>query len=99
MEKSFPKTLKEVQLWLSANIKADMTLAVDTETDGLHYNCKLKGISLCTGTNAVYINLEDNTEFDAIVDLILKTICEVKLLIGHNISFDLRVLTQYGLEL
>ena len=97
MLKQFPATLQEVQEWVKSYVTSVMSL--DTETDGLHYGCKLKGISLCNGRSACYINLDNNPDFGKILDLVLKTICNVDLLIMHNASFDLRVLKQYGLEL
>lgn len=96
MIKSFPKTINEVMIWF--NGMKPYTLAVDVETDGLRWNCELKGVSFCDGIKACYINLECNPDRKRIIDFILQKISEVDLLIMHNASFDLRVLNKYGLE-
>jgi DNA polymerase-1 len=93
INKSFLNTHSAVLEWVELHIPNNTTLSLDTETDGLHYNCKLKGISLCTGTDSVYINLNDNPDLDLILAELLNVICgRVGLLIMHNAPFDLRVL-------
>ncbi len=99
MAKSFLSTYDEVREWLVNCVTKDSNISLDTETDGLHYNCKLKGISLCNGTDAVYINLNNNTDFDLIIAELLNVICgRVKLLVMHNAPFDLRVLKSYCID-
>lgn len=99
MGKEFLKTEKNVRDWFQKNFKS--TLALDTETDGVGYGCALKGVSFCNGSSACYIDLSSNSIFD--FDEILKFIKvyienEINLLIGHNLSFDLRVLRFYGIN-
>ncbi len=97
MNKSFLRDLIDVQVWLDSYEEPVMSL--DTETDGLHFGCKLKGISLCNGKEACYINLDNNPDFDLIIAELLNVICGiVKLLILHHAAFDLRVLKSVGIE-
>jgi DNA polymerase I-like protein with 3'-5' exonuclease and polymerase domains len=100
ISKSFLNTYCAVLEWMQVHIPINAKLSLDTETTGLEYDCKIKGYSLCTEDAALYVNLNDNPEFDLLVGLLLKTICErVELLIMHNAVYDLRVLKNYGLEL
>lgn len=99
MNKSFLATYKEVQRWFR---KIPPELIVDVETDGLRWNCQLKGVSFCDGTRACYINLENNYDKEKILDCIG---FRFKLMwwsnsrvIGHNLVFDLRVLEQNGIK-
>lgn len=100
MNKSFPKTRKEVQEWFrTANLS---TLAIDCETDGLRWGCSLKGISFCDGKQVCYINLENNNDYINILETIKFEIrlmwLSDSLIVGHNLVFDLRVLEQAGIK-
>jgi DNA polymerase-1 len=92
MNRSFLKTRNQVKDWFEENFKAKMSF--DIETDGVGYDCQLKGISVCNGTHSFYVNLE--SAFKDTVDIIWQHLCYCNLLIGHNLSFDLRVLKQLG---
>jgi len=99
MDKTFPVTVDEVYEWVSKS--GHSVLAIDLETDGLYYGCMIKGISLCNGVKACYINFEefkDSGECFAIA--LIKTLLEtgVDLLIGHNLAFDLKVLKYHGVN-
>jgi DNA polymerase-1 len=91
--KSFLNTYCAVLEWMQVHIPLNAKLSLDTETTGIEYDCKLKGYSLCTGESALYVNLNDNPEFDLLVNA-LRTLLttKVNLLIMQNAPFDLRVL-------
>lgn len=96
MIKSFLTTEKEFKNWFQQNFKT--TLVLDVETDGLRLGCELKGFSLCSGKSACYVNLDNNSEFDKILNILrIYLEKETILLIGHNLSFDLRVLKECGI--
>src|SRR3989304_869024 len=90
MTKSFLKTFAEVQKWFD---RRDFPApAFDTETDGLRFGSPIVGISFCDGEKACYINLWDNQEQDLIIKYLDVVLEFTDLLIGHNISYDLKVL-------
>lgn len=103
MDKQFLYKYKEVQNWLNDNNCS--ILAFDTETDGLEFGAEIKGISLCNGQSACYVNFHNNPEIHIILDYIyqylfkLRHLYYCKLLIGQNIPYDLRVLKTYGYSL
>lgn len=100
MTKTFPKTHEEVQCWFLGRYPP--TLAVDTETDGLRWGCHLKGISFCDGKDACYINLDNNGDFNEIIKELIFQIDLMRfsntLLVFHNSVFDMRVLSQVGIN-
>jgi DNA polymerase-1 len=103
MNLSYLKTYQEVQDWLQG--KDLSVVAFDTETDGLRFGSPIVGISLCNGTDACYINLFNNLEYHRILLLIWKEFDigfdssgGKSILIGHNLSYDLKVLKFYNIE-
>jgi DNA polymerase-1 len=96
MNQSFPKTLQEFYGWFLG--RRFEHLAIDVETDGLHYGCKLLGFSLCDGERACYVNLENNPDSEDIIESLHSIQDCTKILIGHNLPFDLRVLKKYGIS-
>ncbi len=82
--------------WLNDNLSPVM--ALDTETDGVHYGCNLKGVSITNGINVCYINLDNNIQFSAIISVLKTIIPTIELLVMHHAVFDLRVLKSYGID-
>lgn len=72
-------------------------MVLDIETSDLSYSCELKGISFCNGDHSCYVNLDNNPDLKKILIEIQQQLGFCKLLIGQNISFDLRVFRQYGI--
>lgn len=83
--------------------KADK-VAIDTETDALDsMQAGLVGISLCTADDhAWYLpvghQMADNLATGEVVKH-LAAVLKGKLLIGHNLKFDLQILKRHGLDL
>ena len=80
----------------------------DTETTSLVYSeIKLEGISFCDGENNAYIVLQGRdskgnilfkNEFKkSIIDYLRGIFKKAKILIGHNIVYDLKVMHKYGI--
>jgi len=80
----------------------------DTETTSLVYSeIKLEGISFCDGDNNAYIVLQGRdskgnilfkNEFKkSIIDYLRGIFKKAKILIGHNIVYDLKVMHKYGI--
>jgi DNA polymerase-1 len=99
INKSFLNTYGAVLEWMQVHIPLNAKLSLDTETTGLEYDCKIKGYSLCTEDAALYVNLNDNPEFDLLLNA-LRTVLgtRVNLLIMQNAPFDLRVLKSYEID-
>lgn len=85
-------------------LKKAEKIAIDTETDGLDaMQAGLVGISLCTADDhAWYLplghRLADNLATNEVVKH-LAAVLKGKLLIGHNLKFDLQILKRHGLDL
>ncbi len=75
------------------------TISLDTETTSLDYSTlKIEGLSIYNGKNVCYIDL-DNNQFKAeILQFLRYKFKENKLLIAHNIKFDLKVLHKYNIN-
>ena len=67
------------------------TMSLDLETDGLHWGCKIIGISASNGTAACYIRVNDDNQ-DGVLVTLQDHLNMTQLLLLHNGSFDLRVL-------
>jgi DNA polymerase-1 len=69
------------------------TIALDTETTSLEwYDQKLEAISICDGETALFADGNP-----IIIESIMKKIQEeTKVIICHNITFDMKVLFKYG---
>lgn len=97
MQESFIKTQSEVKDWFAG--RRFEALSLDIETDGLGIDCILKGISFCDGIRACYVDFNDNPEMAFIIDYLKYCLPDaVGIVVGHNLSFDLRVLKQYGIN-
>lgn len=94
MNLCYLKTFEEVNSWIGG--KGLSILAFDTETDGLRYGSPIVGISFCNGIDACYINLWENPDQKSILEMMWSAMCYAKLIIGHNISYDMKVLKFYG---
>jgi DNA polymerase-1 len=70
------------------------TIAVDTETDGLEKDCKLKGCSFCGEPGKAYWLPIDRYEGADVWEAL-----KGKTLIMHNAKFDLQVLARHGCDL
>jgi len=71
----------------------------DTETTSLKYlELDIEGCSFCDGKKVCYIDLIDNPEKEIILNYLCTEIFTLnKILIAHNIVFDLKVLKKYGI--
>jgi len=69
------------------------TIAIDTETTGLiPRNCDIFCVQIGTGTNNYIVHMyDDNYEFKDVIPYL-----NGKILIGHNILFDLGFMYKYG---
>jgi len=68
-------------------------ISLDTETTSLSYiDLDIEGFSLTDGTTAIYVDLIDNQFKKEILSLLSSELTKVKILVGHNIVFDLKVL-------
>jgi len=68
-------------------------IALDTETTSLKYmDLQVEGVSLCDGKKTVYVPCSD-------LDWLFPYKHKIKVLIAHNIVFDLKVLYKYGIKL
>jgi DNA polymerase I len=100
MNLSYITTYSEWFDWSNKVAKLEV-VAFDTETESLRYGSKIIGLSLCNGIEACYINLsgKDDSERSPIIGAIMDIFeTETKLLVGHNISYDLRVLKLCEIE-
>lgn len=69
-------------------------MAVDTETDGLHRDCKLQGVSFCGEPGkAFWLPVSNFESYDLWEGL------KGKYLIMHNSKFDLDMLARHGCDL
>ena len=98
VNKSFLNTYCAVQEWMNVHIPLNATVSLDTETTGLEYDCKILGYSLCTTDAALYVNLNNNPEFDLLLNALRTLMLRVCTLIMHNAPFDLRVLRNYQID-
>lgn len=91
---------------LKESLEANETkfLALDTETNSLNtQTADLVGLSFCySAEKAYYVPLShfasDNLPKDEVLE-ILASVLQDKLLIGHNLKFDLEVLEYHGLKI
>ncbi|GAB1467873.1 DNA polymerase I [Candidatus Cloacimonadota bacterium] len=87
-----------------AAIKAAPIVSLDTETDSIDpMQAALVGISLCVNSDIAYYlpiahNMADNLSQSEVL-LHLKDALKDKLIIGHNLKYDLIVLHRHGLTL
>lgn len=95
MERKVLRTLAEVEQWFSTCTK---NIAFDTETTDIRYDkLELLGISIYDSKRVCYINLSDNPERELIIKRIVVYFARLSGLIGHNLSFDLMVLSKYSI--
>jgi len=102
MNRKVLKTLNEVEHWLGSFLAMETNLIIgfDTETTSLDYlTQELVGISFCFNTNSCYIDIIDNPEKEGILDFLRNFFKykKIDMLIGHNISYDLKVLGKYNI--
>jgi DNA polymerase-1 len=73
----------------------------DTETDGLRYGSRIVGLSIVSGDQGAYINFNQmvREEIDQVLTVVYEIFAQTETLIGHNISYDLKVLKYYGILL
>lgn len=86
------------QHWLK---KCGDTIALDTETnDETNYlRLEIIGFSLCDGKQACYVDLRSKYKQE-LLDLLAFYLNErCKLVICHNLPFDMSVLHKYGIEI
>lgn len=79
----------------------DFTIvSFDTETSSLDYiTLDLEGFSFCNGEKAFYVDLINNSERHKIITHLNTLFKKVKILVGHNLVFDLKVLRKCGINL
>lgn len=95
MERKILRTVSEVEQWFSTCTK---NIALDTETTDLRYDkLELLGISIYDSKRVCYINLYNNRYKEGIIEAIRMSFLSVSGLIGHNLSFDLMVLSKYSI--
>jgi len=77
----------------------DKKYAFDTETTSLKYKeMKIEGFSICDSKQACYVNLVDNPDASNLLFHLNALITErTKVLICHNIKFDMKVLKSVGI--
>jgi DNA polymerase-1 len=95
--------LREVREFLEKS----KTASLDTETTALRYtDLDIEGISMCNGTNAIYIPFLfrknekvywKNNATQEILTVVKQYIEKMDMLIMHNAPFDLKVLHKYGI--
>ncbi len=101
-ESKLISTLEELETILASN--EESFLALDTETTSLDvYDAELVGISFCFNEKiAYYVPVghfaSDNLAKDKVLDSLRKHIQD-KLLIGHNLKYDLEILENQGLTI
>jgi len=98
VEREYITAYSQFVLWVRA-IRSNK-MALDTETTDLSY-CKLdlRGFSLCDGERACYVNVWENPERNAILELLkdcLENHPAFQKLIFHGAPFDLKVLHKIG---
>jgi len=98
MNKTVIKTLDELKEYAPCfNWKV---FSFDTETTSLsYYDLRLEGISFCDGENAFYIDLVGSNEINWIISYLNDLFKVNKILIAHNVVFDLKVLRKYGIKI
>jgi len=96
MKKSVLKTYNEVKEWFAFTFPI---ITFDTETTSLDYlTLELVGISFCAPPFVCYIDLWENEEASQILDYLRELFAkEFDVLIGQNISYDLKVIDKYGI--
>lgn len=95
MERKILRTVSEVEQWFSTCTK---NISFDTETTDLRYDkLELLGISIYDSKRVCYINLSNNPEREAITSVCISFFAKLSGLIGHNLSFDLMVLSKYSI--
>lgn len=93
MERTILRTVKDVETWFASCTR---NIALDTETTDLRYDkLELLGISIYDSKRVCYINLFNNPERVSIINQIVTSFSALSGLIGHNLSFDLMVLSKY----
>jgi len=89
---------------LLKDIKQAKTVSLDTETTSLDpLTAELVGISICTDIEQAYYitvghSLADNLNKDMVLNK-LKVTLAGKIIVGHNLKYDLAVLKRQGCEL
>jgi len=84
------KTKEELEAWFKEN--QHELLCLDTETTSLKYKeLELESIQLYNGANACFIEPHLISEMQRFIN-------GTKILIGHNLVFDLKVLHKYGVS-
>ncbi len=97
MERQVARTLQETKQYLT-KLQCE-AFSFDTETTSLsYYDLQIEGISFCDGNIGVYIDFLNNPETGEILHWLKFNIFDkCKLLMAHNIVFDLKVLQKYGI--
>ncbi len=96
MNKKVVFSLNEVQEYFKNN-KTEV-VSFDIETSSLkYYDLKMEGISFCNGVETIYIDLLNNQQKADILGLLRQQFKKIKVLIAHNIVFDLKVLRKYNI--
>ena len=98
MERNVLKRYEDVETYFN-NFDFSI-ISFDTETTSLdYYTMDIHGFSLCNGRQAVYIDLIDNEDKGKILKVLEKQLQTTKLLIGHNLVFDLKALRSQSIGL
>jgi ribonuclease D len=98
MKREILRTKEEVINWFNSNKHS--VLAFDTETnDSLnYYDLKILAFSAYNGENCMVIDLINNPELDEIMNITKLVLIDTKLVIAHNLAFDLKVLRKRSEE-
>ena len=95
MERQVLRTQSEVKTWFES---CTPIISFDTETTDLSYDkLAILGMSLFDSRRICYINLHNNPESDLIIGDLRLYFLKLSGLVGHNLSFDLMVLSKYNI--
>lgn len=95
MSRAIIKAPFQLSLWLA---KAPPIIAFDTETTSLDYMTQeLVGVSFCYDNEVCYVDLYESPYFNQLIETIQCHFPSFKMLIGHNISYDLKVFKKYNI--
>lgn len=96
MKRYIIKTLMDTKKFFK-HFNTDV-FSFDTETTALKYmELDIEGISFCDGILSCYIDLIDNEDRKEILSFLNNIFSNVKVIIAHNILFDLKVLHKVGI--
>lgn len=94
MERKILKTPNEVKAWFE---DCPDTIAFDWETTGLNYlKMEPVGVSFCDGERSVYVDLWENKNYDKVCRVLAKELV-CRSLIAHNLKFDFKCLSRFGI--